>query len=84
MGGALPRTGGLKMFIALHPGGGVVVKKMAPYHVLAARGFPPNRVNLSTLSSQSAQRAANGAMPATAATACILAYLRSRAASTGT
>ena len=79
LGGALPSTGGLNMFIAMGQGtdGGVVVTTLTPYHVLAVRGYvPPDRVNLSTLAPKMAPRAANATTPSTAAMACILACLR--------
>ena len=71
LGGALPDTRGLKMFIApcLERGRWATVQsvfvKMSPYHILAARGFPqPGRINLSTLGPQPA-----GRRPAVAAAA---------------
>ena len=79
LGGALPDTRGLKMFLATRRGatGGLAVKTLAPYHVLAARGFPqPGRVNLSTLGHPKARRAAEAAMPPMLATASILAAMR--------
>ena len=81
LGGALPDTGGLKMFLATRRGaaGGLAVKTFAPYHVLAARGYPqPGRVNLSMLGPKPAQRAAEAAMPTTTATASILAAMRAK------
>ena len=78
---ALPDTGGLKMFLAVRSGaaGGLVVKVLAPYHVLAVRGYgQPGRVNLSTLGPLAAQRAAEAALPAAAATASILAAMRAK------
>ena len=42
-------------------------KTFAPYRILAARGFPPGCVNLSTLAHEKARRAAEAAMPTTAA-----------------
>ena len=81
LGGALPDTGGLKMFLATRRGaaGGLAVKTFVPYHVLAARGYPqPVRINLSTLGPLTARRAAEKAMPTTAATASILAAMRAK------
>ena len=78
---ALPVTGGLKMFIAVRRGaaGGLVVKTLAPCHVLAVRGYgQPGHVNLSTLAPMTAQRAAEAAMPAAAATASLLAVMRAK------
>jgi len=81
LGGALPSTGGLKMFIVFHKvemGSPVdhEVKTLTPYHVLAVRGYAPERVNLSTLAPKTAHRAAGAAMPTTAAAACVLACMR--------
>ena len=79
LGGALPDTRGLKMFIApsLERGRQAVFVKMSPYHILAARGFPqPGRINLAMLGPQRAQRAAEAAMPTTTAMGCILAAMR--------
>jgi len=77
LGGALPDTGGLKMFLTTQ--GGLAAKTFTPYHVLAARGFPqPGRVNLSTLGYKKAQRAAEAAMPTTAAMASILACMHAK------
>ena len=81
LGGALPDTRGLKMFLATRRGaaGGLAVKTFVPYHVLAARGYPqPVRINLSTLGPLTARRAAEKAMPTTAATASILAAMRAK------
>ena len=81
LGGALPDTGGLKMFLATRRGaaGGLVVKTFTPYRVLAARGYvPPDRANLSTLTHETAQRAAEAAMPTTVAMASILAVVRAK------
>ena len=78
---ALPRTGGLKMFLAVRRGAaaGLVVKTLAPYHVLAVHGYgQPGRVNLSTIGAMAAQRAAEAAMPAAAATATVLAVMRAK------
>ena len=78
---ALPDTGGLKMFLAVRCGaaGGLIVKTLAPYHVLAVRGYgQPGRVNLSTLGPLAAQRAAEAALPVAAATATILAAMRAK------
>ena len=78
---ALPDTGGLKMFLAVRSGaaGGLVVKMLAPYHVLAVRGYgQPGRVNISTLGPLAAQRAAEPALPVAAATATILAATRAK------
>ena len=73
-----------KMFLATRGGatGGLDVKTFAPYHILAARGFPPGCVNLSTLAHNKARRAAEAAMPTTVATAIILAAKRARRMST--
>ena len=80
-GAALPETGGLKMFLATGraAAGGLVVKTLGPYHLLATRGYgQPGRVNLATLGPTGALRAAEAAMPAAAATATILAVMRAR------
>ena len=80
-GAALPETGGLKMFLAVGraAAGGLVVKTLGPYHLLAVRGYgQPGRVNLATLGPTGALRAAEAAMPAAAATATILAVMRAR------
>ena len=69
------------MFLAVRSGaaGGLVVKVLAPYHVLAVRGYgQPGRVNLSTLGPLAAQRAAEAALPAAAAMASILAAMRAK------
>ena len=61
---ALPETGGLNMFLAVRRGaaGGLVVKTLAPYHLMAVRGYgQPGRANLSTLAPMAAQRAAEAA-----------------------
>ena len=82
LGGALPDTRGLKMFIApsLERGRQATVQsvfvKMSPYHILAARGFPQGRINLSTLGPRKAKRVAEAAMPTTTAMGCILAAMR--------
>jgi len=78
LGGALPTTGGLKMFIALSgASGGIIAKTLTPYHILAVRGYvPPDCINLSVLAPKTAHRAAGRATPATAAMACILACMR--------
>ena len=78
---ALPDTGGLKMFLVVSRGaaGGLVVKTLAPYHLLAVRGYgQPGRANLSTLLPLAAQRAAEAAAPAAAATATVLAVMRAK------
>ena len=86
LGGALPETHGLNMFLATGRGtaGGLTVKTLGPNHVLAARGYSqPGRVNLSTLGLAKAQRAAEAAMPTTTATASILAVMRAKTKSIG-
>ena len=75
--GALPKTSGLKMHIAVPSRGSLAVKVLTPYHILAVRGYvPPDRVNLAILPLKTAHRAACGTMPTTAAMACILACMR--------
>jgi len=79
LGGALPDTHGLKMFLKLSERRSLAVQTFTPNHVLAARGYmQPGRINLSTLGLKKAHRAVEAAMPAPMATASILAAMRAK------